>query len=76
MLRREAQRRAVGEAVGYKFRRSRWKLFEVDIETTGEVDANKRKVEDRTAGMMTGDRMCYKCDKPGFTREHMNEWAA
>ena len=24
----------------------------------------------------TGDRRCYNCDKPGFTREHMNESAA
>ena len=76
MLRREAQRRAVGEAVGYKLGWRRWNLFEEDIETIGEVDANKRKVEVRTGGMITGDRRCYNCGKPGFTREHMNEWAA
>ena len=27
-------------------------------------------------GVNTGDRRCYKCDKPEFTREHMNEYAA
>ena len=27
-------------------------------------------------GIYTGDRRCYNCDKPGFTREHMSEFAA
>ena len=50
ILRPQAQCRAVPEAAGFKLRRSRWELFEVDIGAIGEEDAEKRKVEDRTAG--------------------------
>ena len=69
ILRPQAQRRAVPEAAGFKIKRSRWELFEVDIGAIGE---ESRIVP---GGMNTRDRRCYNCDKPGFTREHMNECA-
>ena len=52
MLRPEAQRGAVPEAAGFKLRRNRRQLFEVDIGAIGEEDADKRNVEDRTGGGM------------------------
>ena len=70
MLQPEAQRREVPEAVELVSSRSRWERFGLVIEITGLVIIVPGVV------FTSGDRRCFNCDKPGFTREHMNDRAA